>query len=210
KLEPEATVPALKNVSFSVHRGEAFGIIGRNGSGKSTLLKVVSGILKPTSGRIAITGRVAALIELGAGFHPEITGRENIYINGIMLGLTKRDIDSRFDRIVEFSGVGPFLDQPVKTYSSGMQARLAFGLSMAIRFECYLIDEVTAVGDARFQAKCNAVFTARRQDCDIIMISHGMDTLREYCSKGVVVADGNVLFFDEIDDAIELYRRMNF
>src|SRR6476619_1879376 len=116
KLEPEASVAALKSVSFAVDRGEAFGVIGRNGSGKSTLLKLVSGILTPTSGSIAVNGRIAALIELGAGVHPEITGRENIYINGIMLGLARRDIDERFDRIVEFSGIGEFLDQPVKTY----------------------------------------------------------------------------------------------
>src|SRR5207244_5873336 len=121
-----------KNVSFDVHRGEAFGIIGRNGSGKSTLLKLVSGILKPTSGRIAIAGRIAALIELGAGFHPEITGRENIYINGIMLGLAKRDIESRFDKIVDFSGIRDFIDQPVKTYSSGMYVRLGFAVAVHV------------------------------------------------------------------------------
>src|SRR5207244_6405705 len=119
-----------KNVSFDVHRGEAFGIVGRNGSGKSTLLKLISGILKPTSGRIAVNGRIAALIELGAGFHPEITGRENIYINGIMLGLTRRDIESRFDKIVDFSGIRDFIDQPVKTYSSGTYVRL--GLAVAV------------------------------------------------------------------------------
>src|SRR5260370_19578508 len=156
KLDREATVPALKNISFEVHRGEAFGIVGRNGSGKSTLLKVVSGILKPTTGRIAIAGRVAALIELGAGFHPEITGRENIYINGIMLGLSRRDIEARFDRIVEFSGVGPFLDQPVKTYSSGMYVRLGFSVAVHVDPDVLLIDEVLAVGDQKFSEKCVA------------------------------------------------------
>src|SRR4051812_22305564 len=145
RLTPESSVAAVKNVSFTVERGEAFGIVGRNGSGKSTLLKLISGILKPTSGRIIVSGRVAALIELGAGFHPEITGRENIYINGIMLGLSRREIDQRFDRIVEFAGIGDFLDQPVKTYSSGMYVRLGFAIAVHVDPEILLIDEVLSV-----------------------------------------------------------------
>ncbi|MGZ8832000.1 MAG: ABC transporter ATP-binding protein [Thermoanaerobaculia bacterium] len=149
---PESSVVALKDVSFAVHKGEAFGVIGRNGSGKSTLLKIVSGILKPTSGFVTVNGRVAALIELGAGFHPEITGRENIYINGIMLGLSRREIDQRFDKIVEFSGIGEFLDQPVKTYSSGMYVRLGFAVAVHVDPEVLLIDEVLSVGDEEFSA----------------------------------------------------------
>jgi len=140
KLTPETSLLALKAVSFVVDRGEAFGIIGRNGSGKSTLLKVISGILKPSSGMVRVNGRIAALIELGAGFHPEITGRENIVINGIMLGLTKREIEQRFDKIVDFSGIGEFIDQPVKTYSSGMYVRLGFAVAVHVDPEILLID----------------------------------------------------------------------
>src|SRR5437763_14413510 len=132
KLAPEAMVPAVRDISFAVDRGEAFGIVGRNGSGKSTLLKIISGILKPTSGRVTVNGRIAALIELGAGFHPEITGRENIYINGIMLGLTRKEIDARFDQIVAFSGIPDFIDQPVKTYSSGMYVRPGFAVPVHV------------------------------------------------------------------------------
>src|SRR5258708_2852217 len=186
KLDPEATVPALKNISFEVHRGEAFGIVGRNGSGKSTLLKVVSGILKPTTGRIAIAGRVAALIELGAGFHPEITGRENIYINGIMLGLTRRDIEARFDRIVEFSGVGPFLDQPVKTYSSGMYVRLGFSVAVHVDPDVLLIDEVLAVGDEEFSQKCVAkIQEMKYRGVTLLFVTHQLDQVRNLCDRAL-------------------------
>src|SRR5258708_10753633 len=186
KLDPEATVPALKNISFEVHRGEAFGIVGRNGSGKSTLLKVVSGILKPTTGRIAIAGRVAALIELGAGFHPEITGRENIYINGIMLGLTRRDIEARFDRIVEFSGVGPFLDQPVKTYSSGMYVRLGFSVAVHVDPDVLLIDEVLAVGDEEFSQKCVAkIQEMKYRGVTLLFVTHQLDQGRNLCDRAL-------------------------
>ncbi len=191
KLEPEASVPALKNISFEVHRGEAFGIIGRNGSGKSTLLKVVSGILKPTSGRVAITGRVAALIELGAGFHPEITGRENIYINGIMLGLSRRDIEARFDRIVEFSGVGPFLDQPVKTYSSGMYVRLGFSVAVHVDPDVLLIDEVLAVGDEEFSQKCVAkIQEMKYRGVTLLFVTHQLDQVRNLCDRALWLDHG--------------------
>ena len=208
KLEPDATVPALKNVSFSVHRGEAFGIIGRNGSGKSTLLKVVSGILKPTSGRIAITGRVAALIELGAGFHPEITGRENIYINGIMLGLTKRDIESRFDRIVEFSGVGPFLDQPVKTYSSGMYVRLGFSVAVHVDPDVLLIDEVLAVGDEEFSQKCIAkIQEMKYRGVTLLFVTHQLDQVRKICDRALWLDHGEVMAIGDpvrvVDDYLQ-------
>jgi ABC-type polysaccharide/polyol phosphate transport system ATPase subunit len=191
KLEPEASVPALKNISFQVHRGEAFGIVGRNGSGKSTLLKIVSGILKPTSGRVAIAGRVAALIELGAGFHPEITGRENIYINGIMLGLSRKDIESRFDRIVEFSGVGPFLDQPVKTFSSGMYVRLGFSVAVHVDPDVLLIDEVLAVGDEEFSQKCIAkIQEMKYRGVTLLFVTHQLDQVRNLCDRALWLDHG--------------------
>jgi len=191
KLAPEASVPALKDISFAVDRGEAFGIIGRNGSGKSTLLKIVSGILKPTSGRIDVNGRIAALIELGAGFHPEITGRENIYINGIMLGLSRREIDARFDSIVDFSGIGDFLDQPVKTYSSGMYVRLGFAVAVHVDPDVLLIDEVLSVGDEEFSAKCVAkIQEMKYRGVTLLFVTHQLDQVRNLCDRALWLDHG--------------------
>lgn len=178
-------------MSFAVHKGEAFGVIGRNGSGKSTLLKIISGILKPTSGYVSVNGRIAALIELGAGFHPEITGRENIYINGIMLGLTRREIDARFDRIVEFAGIGNFLDQPVKTYSSGMYVRLGFGVAVHVDPEILLIDEVLSVGDEEFSAKCVAkIQEMKYRGVTLVFVTHQLDQVRVLCDRAVWLDHG--------------------
>jgi ABC-type polysaccharide/polyol phosphate transport system ATPase subunit len=186
KLAPEQTILALKAVSFVVDRGEAFGIIGRNGSGKSTLLKVVSGILKPTGGVVHVNGRVAALIELGAGFHPEITGRENIIINGIMLGLSKREIENRFDKIVDFSGIGEFIDQPVKTYSSGMYVRLGFAVAVHVDPEVLLIDEVLAVGDEEFSQKCIAkIQEMKYRGVTLLFVTHQLDQVRNLCDRAL-------------------------
>ncbi|MGZ8852665.1 MAG: ABC transporter ATP-binding protein [Thermoanaerobaculia bacterium] len=188
---PESSVVALKDVSFAVHKGEAFGVIGRNGSGKSTLLKIVSGILKPTSGFVTVNGRVAALIELGAGFHPEITGRENIYINGIMLGLSRREIDQRFDKIVEFSGIGEFLDQPVKTYSSGMYVRLGFAVAVHVDPEVLLIDEVLSVGDEEFSAKCIAkIQEMKYRGVTLLFVTHQLDQVRMLCDRALWLDHG--------------------
>lgn len=193
RLSPESSVVAVKNVSAVVERGEAFGIIGRNGSGKSTLLKLVSGILKPTSGRIIVSGRVAALIELGAGFHPEITGRENIYINGIMLGLTRREIDQRFGSIVEFAGIGEFLDQPVKTYSSGMYVRLGFAIAVHVDPEVLLIDEVLAVGDEEFSQKCIAkIQEMKYRGVTLLFVTHQLDQVRHLCDRAMWIDHGEV------------------
>jgi ABC-type polysaccharide/polyol phosphate transport system ATPase subunit len=194
KLTPDASVPALKNVSFAIHKGEAFGIIGRNGSGKSTLLKIISGILKPTEGRVTVNGRVAALIELGAGFHPEITGRENIFINGIMLGLTKRDIENRFDKIVEFSGIKDFIDQPVKTYSSGMYVRLGFAVAVHVDPDVLLIDEVLSVGDEEFSAKCVAKIQEMKfRGVTLLFVTHQLDQVRNLCDRALWLDRGEVL-----------------
>ena len=188
---PESSVVALKDVSFAVHKGEAFGVIGRNGSGKSTLLKIVSGILKPTSGFVTVNGRVAALIELGAGFHPEISGRENIYINGIMLGLSRREIDQRFDKIVEFSGIGEFLDQPVKTYSSGMYVRLGFAVAVHVDPEVLLIDEVLSVGDEEFSAKCIAkIQEMKYRGVTLLFVTHQLDQVRILCDRALWLDHG--------------------
>jgi capsular polysaccharide transport system ATP-binding protein len=197
----------LRDIYAHFETGSSYGVLGINGAGKSTLMRILAGTEKPNSGRVKRTRRVSWPLGFSGGFHSLMTGRENLKFVARAYGEDVRKVTSFVE---DFAELGDFLDAPVKTYSSGMQARLAFGLSMAVHFDCYLIDEVTAVGDARFAAKCNEVFAQRRQNCDIIMISHGMETLKDYCSKGVVVADGNVLFFDDIDDAIELYRRMNF
>jgi ABC-type polysaccharide/polyol phosphate transport system ATPase subunit len=190
-LAPDAAVAALRHVSFAVDRGEAFGIIGRNGSGKSTLLKLISGILKPTSGRVSVNGRVAALIELGAGFHPEITGRENIYINGIMLGLSRREVDQRFDKIVEFSGISEFLDQPVKTYSSGMYVRLGFAVAVHVDPDVLLIDEVLSVGDEEFSARCIAkIQEMKYRGVTLLFVTHQLDQVRNLCDRALWLDHG--------------------
>jgi ABC-type polysaccharide/polyol phosphate transport system ATPase subunit len=190
-LAPDAAVAALRHVSFVVDRGEAFGIIGRNGSGKSTLLKLISGILKPTAGKVSVNGRVAALIELGAGFHPEITGRENIYINGIMLGLSRREVDQRFDKIVEFSGISEFLDQPVKTYSSGMYVRLGFAVAVHVDPDVLLIDEVLAVGDEEFSARCIAkIQEMKYRGVTLLFVTHQLDQVRNLCDRALWLDHG--------------------
>jgi len=193
EIAPEASVAALRNLTFAVDRGEAFGIIGRNGSGKSTLLKLISGILKPTEGTVAVNGRIAALIELGAGFHPEITGRENIYINGIMLGLTRREIEQRFDRIVEFSGISEFLDQPVKTYSSGMYVRLGFAVAVHVDPDVLIIDEVLSVGDEEFSARCVAkIQEMKYRGVTLIFVTHQLDQVRNLCDRALWLDHGRL------------------
>ena len=191
RMAPETSVPALKDISFVVDRGEAFGIVGRNGSGKSTMLKIISGILKPTSGTVSVRGRIAALIELGAGFHPEITGRENIVINGIMLGLTRREIEQRFESIVEFSGIRDFIDQPVKTYSSGMYVRLGFAVAVHVDPDILLIDEVLSVGDEEFSAKCVAkIQELKYRGVTLVFVTHQLDQVRNLCDRALWLDHG--------------------
>jgi ABC-type polysaccharide/polyol phosphate transport system ATPase subunit len=183
-LTPDQTFTALDGVSLTVPRGTTFGVIGENGSGKSTLLKLVAGITKPTRGSVAVNGRVSALIELGAGFHPEISGRENVIINGIMLGLTRREVERRFEEIVEFSEIGEFIEAPVKTYSSGMYMRLGFAVAVHVDPEVLLIDEVLAVGDEAFSRKClDKIGEFRRRGKTIFFVTHSLGTAEKICDE---------------------------
>lgn len=186
---------ALNDISFEVNQGERLGIIGRNGAGKSTLLKVLSRIISPTKGRITIEGRVASLLEVGTGFHPELSGRENIYLNGAILGMSRAEIKSRFDEIVEFSEVEKFLDTPVKRYSSGMYVRLAFAVAAHLEPEILIVDEVLAVGDAQFQKKCVGKMEdiSKSQGRTILFVSHNMASLANLCNKGIVLEKGAVV-----------------
>jgi ABC-type polysaccharide/polyol phosphate transport system ATPase subunit len=190
-LKPEDTFQALKGVSFSVPSGCTYGIVGRNGSGKSTMLKCVAGITRPTTGRISVRGRISALIELGAGFHPEISGRENVFINGMMLGLSKREVTKRFDEIVEFAELAPFIDAPVKTYSSGMYMRLGFAVAINVDPDVLLIDEVLAVGDEGFTHKCLDKFSEfRRRGKTILLVTHSLGLVEQFCDEALWIDEG--------------------
>ncbi len=190
-LKPDETFAALRGVSFSVPKGCTYGIVGRNGSGKSTMLKCVAGITRPTSGSVTVDGRISALIELGAGFHPEISGRENVFINGIMLGLTKREIARRFDEIVEFAELEEFIDAPVKTYSSGMYMRLGFAVAIHVDPDVLLIDEVLAVGDEGFTHKCLDKFGEfRRRGKTILLVTHALGLVERFCDEALWIDEG--------------------
>ncbi len=192
-LRPEETFPALQGVSFSVPAGRTYGVIGRNGSGKSTALKLVAGITKPTTGTVKVAGRISALIELGAGFHPEISGRENVFINGIMLGLTKREITRRFDEIVEFAEMQNFIDAPVKTYSSGMYMRLGFAVAIHVDPDVLLVDEVLAVGDEGFTHKCLDKFGEfKRRGKTILLVTHSLNLVERFCDEALWLDGGKV------------------
>ena len=192
-LKPDETFPALQGVSFNVVAGCTYGIIGRNGSGKSTALKLVAGITKPTSGTVKVEGRISALIELGAGFHPEISGRENVFINGIMLGLTKREVTRRFDEIVEFAELQQFIDAPVKTYSSGMYMRLGFAVAIHVDPDVLLVDEVLAVGDEGFTHKCLDKFGEfKRRGKTILLVTHSLNLVERFCDEALWLDSGKV------------------
>ena len=185
-LRQDETFTALTDLSFSVPAGSTVGVIGRNGSGKSTALKLVAGITKPTSGTVAVRGRVSALIELGAGFHPEISGRENVYINGIMLGLTKREVERRFDAIVDFAELRDFIEEPVKTYSSGMYMRLGFSVAIHVDPDVLLVDEVLAVGDEAFTHKCLDKFAEfKRRGRTTLLVTHTLSLVERFCDEAI-------------------------
>ena len=205
-LRPDEIVTALDNINFKVEEGTTFGVIGENGSGKSTLLKVITGIAKPTSGKVEVRGKVSALIELGAGFHPEITGRENVFINGIMLGLSKKEIARKFEEIVRFAQLEEFIDAPVKTYSSGMYMRLGFSIAINVNPDILLVDEVLAVGDAAFVPKClDRIDDFRRRKKTILFVSHDLSTVEKICDRVLWLKDGKMQMVSEPKRAIDSY-----
>ena len=201
---------ALKDVSFEVKRGEVIGIIGANGAGKSTLLKILAQITHPTSGRVELNGRVASLLEVGTGFHPELTGRENIYLNGTILGMTKKEIDRKLDEIIDFSGVEKFIDTPVKRYSSGMRVRLAFSVAAHLDPEILLIDEVLAVGDLEFQKKClGKINEVSKRGRTVIFVSHNLAAIKNLCPKVIFLDRGKIIKFSNVNVAIRDYLALD-
>jgi lipopolysaccharide transport system ATP-binding protein len=201
------TFTALDDISFEVKKGEALGIIGRNGAGKSTLLKILSRIMEPTKGRIEINGRVSSLLEVGTGFHPELTGRENIYLNGTILGMTRREVKSKFDEIIDFSGVEKFIDTPVKHYSSGMKVRLAFSVAAHLEPEILIVDEVLAVGDAEFQKKCLGKMddVSKKEGRTVIFVSHNLGAVTQLCQTGILVNKGELIYINEVNKVVNKY-----
>jgi len=201
---------ALEDISFEVEPGESIGIIGRNGAGKSTLLKILSKITPPTAGKIVSRGRIASLLEVGTGFHPELTGRENIFFNGSLLGMKRKEIETKFDEIVDFSGVEKFLDTPLKHYSSGMQLRLAFSVAAFLETEIMIIDEVLAVGDSVFQQKCVEKMTeVSRNGRTILFVSHNFSAVRALCRRSIVIEKGKKVFDGLTDESIDYYNEYN-
>ncbi len=206
ELRPDETFTALSGVTFNVRQGSTFAVIGRNGSGKSTLLKVMAGITKPTSGFVEVNGRVSALIELGAGFHPEISGRENVFINGIMLGLSKKELNRLFDEIVEFAELEDFIDAPVKTYSSGMYMRLGFAVAIHVNPDILLIDEVLAVGDAAFVHKCvDKISEFRRRKKTILLVTHSLAMVEKMADEALWLDDGKVQLRGDPKKVVDAY-----
>jgi lipopolysaccharide transport system ATP-binding protein len=202
---------ALKNINFSVNQGEILGIIGRNGAGKSTLLKILSRVTNPTSGTIRVKGRLASLLEVGTGFHRELSGRENIFLNGAVLGMSKKEIERKFDDIVDFSGVERYIDTPVKRYSSGMYVRLAFAVAAYLDPEIMVVDEVLAVGDAEFQKKCIGKMqdVSAKEGRTVLFVSHNMAAVQNLCTKGINIEDGELIFEGKIDEAVSKYLSSN-
>ena len=202
-------VYSLRDINFEIQQGDAIGIIGRNGAGKSTLLKILSRVTTPTTGRINIRGRVASLLEVGTGFHPELTGRENIYLNGAILGMRKREIDRKLDEIIDFSGVERYIDTPVKRYSSGMYVRLAFAVAAHLESEILIVDEVLAVGDAEFQTKCLGKMSevSKGEGRTVLFVSHSMAAINKLCNKGLIIAKGYSSRIDNVQKIIQEYSK---
>ncbi len=204
--QPSDHIWALKDVSFEIKHGEVVGFVGKNGAGKSTLLRILSRITEPTTGRAEIFGRIASLLEVGTGFHPELTGRENIYLNGAILGMKKWEIEKKFDEIVAFSEIEKFIDTPVKRYSSGMYVRLAFAVAAHLEPEILIVDEVLAVGDAAFQKKClGKMENVAKEGRTVLFVSHNMAAIRSLCTKGVFLSSGRAVIEGSIDKIVEAY-----
>ncbi len=199
---------ALKDINFEIKKGDRVGVIGRNGAGKSTLLKLLSRITEPSTGKITIKGRVSSLLEVGTGFHPELTGRENIFLNGAILGMTRNEIKAKFDEIVDFAEIEKFLDTPVKRYSSGMYVRLAFAVAANLEPEILLVDEVLAVGDAQFQKKCLGKMddVSKKEGRTILFVSHNIGAIKSLCNKGILLRKGELAFHGEVNETINLYE----
>lgn len=204
------TQEVLKDVSFEIKKGEFFGIVGRNGSGKSTLLKLMAGIYTPSGGGIQINGKLTPFIELGVGFNPELTGRENVFLNGALLGFSRKEMEAMYDDIVEFAEIQKFMDQKLKNYSSGMQVRLAFSIAIRAKSDILLIDEVLAVGDSNFQKKCFDVFADfKRQKRTIVLVTHDMSSVEEYCDRAMLINNGDVVRIGEANEVTKEYNDLN-
>ncbi|MEM3486340.1 MAG: ABC transporter ATP-binding protein [Candidatus Methanomethyliaceae archaeon] len=198
---------ALSEISFSVERNSSLGIVGVNGSGKSTMLKLLTGTLRPTKGEITVRGKKSSLIELGAGFHPDFSGRDNVYLNGLILGLSKKDISKRFEEIVAFAELEKFIDVPVKYYSSGMHARLAFSVATAVEPEILIIDEVLAVGDAGFKEKClNRIADMQRKGVTVVLVSHTMGDIEKVCTKAIWIHQGRAMCYGDVKTVLAQYQ----
>lgn len=200
---------ALKDVSFEIEDGEFIGIVGRNGSGKSTLLKILAGIYQPTEGEISICGKLVPFIELGIGFNGELTGRDNVFLNGAVLGFSNKEIEERYKAIVEFAELGKFMEQKLKNYSSGMQVRLAFSLAMQTEADILLLDEVLAVGDAAFQSKCLDYFRRlKEKKKTVILVTHAMEFIREYCTRAILIENSSILLDGHPSDVADAYDKI--
>jgi ABC transporter related len=198
----------LKDISFTVKKGEFLGIVGRNGSGKSTLLKILAQIYTPDSGSITVHGSLVPFIELGVGFNPELTGRENVYMNGAMLGFSNEEMDQMFDDIVEFAELAPFMDQKLKNYSSGMQVRLAFSIAIRARGDILILDEILAVGDAAFQEKCNQYFASLDKSQTVILVTHSMENVREFCDRAILIDQGKIIEEGDPEVVADAYLKL--
>lgn len=203
------TFHALDGISFNVEKGDFFGILGRNGSGKSTLLKIIAEIYRPTSGNVSHSGKIVSFIELGVGFKSELSGRENVFLNGAMLGFSKKEMEAMYDEIVEFAELEKFMDQKLKNYSSGMKVRLAFSVAIRAKADILILDEVLAVGDADFQRKCNDYFETLKDDNKtVILVTHSMGNVRKYCNKAVVIENGEVIYNGNSEGAVDKYNNL--